>query len=654
MNSSEYSINIKADFMQKQARSTPTQALAELIWNALDADATEVRVELARDAFEKVDKIRIVDNGTGISYNQTPDVFTNLGGSWKRNQNHTLKLKRKLHGKEGQARFKVFALGSVADWDVVYSDEIQTQHEFQISLLERDMSTVRVSDQPTPTSRSTGVVVTIGEIKRQFQIVETSIILQSLNEIFAIYLRNYRDVTILYDNQRIDPSLAIRNEYTCDLTPVDTRDGGSFDVSLEVIEWESITSKSLFLCNANGFPLSETNSRFSLGDFHFSAYLKSEYIDQLNQSGLLEVGDLNTTLRKSIEEAQLFIGKLYRDSVIKNTQDVVGKWKDLKVYPFQGEPSSILAKVEREVFDIVAVTTQEAHPELVQYTPKQTELHLKLLKTAISKSPTDLQKIFDEVLRLPRKKQKELAMLLDETNLSSIISAAKLVADRLKFLDALKFMLFDKEAKKQLKERRQLHRILEQNTWVFGEEYNLWASDKDLTTVLRIHKSKLDANIVIDEPVTKPDGKRGIVDLMFSKAQRKHRADDIEHLIVELKAPKVVISSKEVNQIEDYAGAVSEDLRFHTISGLRWHFWLVSDEYDQNVKRRIDYGPDPRRRLILKGDKLSVGIMTWAEIIEDNLARLQHLKKALEHKVDDEKALTFLRDRHGDLVENFV
>lgn len=245
-------------------------------------------------------------------------------------------------------------------------------------------------------------------------------------------------------------------------------------------------------------------------------------------------------------------------------------------------------------------------------------------------------------------------MLLEETNLSSIINAAKLVTDRLKFLNALKLMLFDKTAKKHLEERTQLHRILDQNTWILGEEYNLWASDKDLTTVLRVHKNKLDANIVIDEPVKKPDGKQGIVDLMFSKVQRKHRADDIEHLIVELKAPKVVIGTKEINQIENYAGAVSEDLRFHTIDGLRWHFWLVSDEYDQNVKRRIDLGPDPRRRLILKGDRLSVGIMTWAEIIEDNQARLQYLKQALEHKVDDQKALTCLREQHGDVVKNFA
>ena len=103
-----------------------------------------------------------------------------------------------------------------------------------------------------------------------------------------------------------------------------------------------------------------------------------------------------------------------------------------------------------------------------------------MLRHAIERSPTELQKILDEVLRLPKRKQKELAQLLDQTNLSGIISAASLVADRLKFLHGLNIILFDHETRDRLKERTQLHKILEQNTWVFGEEYNLWASDKGL------------------------------------------------------------------------------------------------------------------------------------------------------------------------------
>ena len=189
---------------------------------------------------------------------------------------------------------------------------------------------------------------------------------------------------------------------------------------------------------------------------------------------------------------------------------------------------------------------------------------------------------------------------------------------------------------------------------MFGEEYNLWASDKDLTNVLRAHKDMLDPNIAIDEPVTTTEGKRGIGDLMFSKVQRKYRANDIEHLVVVLKAPNVVLSTKDMTQIEDYAGAVFEDPRFHPVDGLRWHFWLVSDEYDDKVQWRINAGPDRRGKYIAKDDRIGVGIKTWAEIIADNQARLQYLKRSLEHKVDDGKALAYLREQHGDLVKEIA
>ena len=109
-------------------------------------------------------------------------------------------------------------------------------------------------------------------------------------------------------------------------------------------------------------------------------------------------------------------------------------------------------------------------------------------------------------------------------------------------MQGLNIILFDYEMKNRLKERSQLHKILEQNTWIFGEEYNLWASDRELTTVLKAHRDHLDPDLVIDEPVKIINKKRGIVDLMLSRAQRRHRHNDIEHLVVELKAPKVNVA----------------------------------------------------------------------------------------------------------------
>jgi hypothetical protein len=171
---------------------------------------------------------------------------------------------------------------------------------------------------------------------------------------------------------------------------------------------------------------------------------------------------------------------------------------------------------------------------------------------------------------------------------------------------------------------------------------------------LKAHRDKLDPDLVIDDPVKVINKARGIVDLMLSRAQRRHRHNDLEHLVIELKAPKVKITAHHLMQIEGYALAVEEDARFNRVDGLRWHFWIISDEYNKEVEARIKNGPDPLRRLIQKGARVSVGVKTWGEILEENNARLQFVKEKLEHRVDDGQALAYLQERHREFLEGIL
>lgn len=649
----EYHVEVRPDFLERQTKAQPVQALAELIWNALDADANRVSVEFEPDQLGGVSKIIVSDNGTGILFADAPALFRNLGGSWKRQRTTTHTLNRQLHGREGRGRFKAFALGDVIDWKVVHRRNGK-YFRFDISILENEIERIRISDEEEWEGKETGVTVIISELKKQFGALKPEAAVQSLSEIFAIYLKNYRDVRIAVAGEAIDPSRAIAGTWELELDPVQDEEGKEHVVSLEIIEWRRSTERTLFLCNAQGFPLSQVETRFHVGDFHFSAYLKSDFIRDLHQNNRLDLAEMVPALVAVIEQARNKIKELFRSRAAEKARIVVDDWKQRKIYPYEGEAVTAVEQAERKIFDIVAVTVQDASTDFSDAQPKQAALHLRLLRHAIERSPSELQRILDEVVRLPKKKQKELAQLLDETDLSGIISAATLIADRLKFLEALRFILFDFEAKDKLKERTQLHKILEQNTWIFGEEYNLWASDKDLTTVLKAHRERLDNSLVIDDPVKVVNRSRGIVDLMLSRAQRRHRANDIEHLVIELKAPKVKLNAEHLTQLEDYALAVEEDPRFNRIEGLRWHFWIVSDEYNNQIAARIKNGPDPQRRLVQKGGRIAVGVKTWGEILEENHARLQFVKEKLEHNVDEGQALTYLRDRHREFLDGVL
>jgi DNA mismatch repair ATPase MutL len=60
-------IEIEDDFMARQTRAEPVQALAELIWNSVDADANRVIVDFEfKDLAQGMSKIVVYDDGTGI------------------------------------------------------------------------------------------------------------------------------------------------------------------------------------------------------------------------------------------------------------------------------------------------------------------------------------------------------------------------------------------------------------------------------------------------------------------------------------------------------------------------------------------------------------------------------------------------------------
>ena len=432
----DYIVEIQPDFLERQAKAQPVAAVAELIWNGLDADATAVTVDFEDSSLGGLSRIIVTDNGHGIPYADAPTLFGNLGGSWKKYGARTKKLNRQLHGQEGRGRFKAFALGSVVDWTSTYTRD-GTLLRYEISILDRDIRRVRIGDEvPVSGGAPTGVTAIVSELKRNFVSLRPENSLQEFSEIFAIYLKNYRDVAIIIGGERIDPAIAIAKTWELALTPIDD-DGTTYSAALEVIEWRRQTKRALYLCNEQGFPLAQLETRFHVGDFHFSAYLKSPLVGTLHQDNRLELAEMVPALAKAVDEARGKIKELFRDRASERAKIVVEDWKAQNLYPFHGEAGTQIEKAERQIFDIVAVTVQEATPDFKEIPRPQMALHLRMLRHAIERSPTELQRILDEVLRLPKRKQKELAVLLDETDLSAIISAATMIADRLKFLHGL-------------------------------------------------------------------------------------------------------------------------------------------------------------------------------------------------------------------------
>lgn len=647
MADARFRVQVERDHLKKLSSADPIKALSELIWNSVDADAMRVDIEIESDEFA-MQSITVRDNGHGIPHNEIKELFGRLGGSWKRNGSRSKGKGRILHGKEGKGRLKALALGRSAEWTVRYKDDGKLLW-YKVSLLKDDLVDVRVTEpQEAEPALGTGVEVVVSELERTYRSLEPTRSVQSLSEIFALYLTDYKDVSIFVETERLDPNKAIAQKASFDLEPIIAGEGDdaiSHEVRLELIEWKTAAERWFFLCGEHGFPFQRLTPRFHTPGYRFSAYLKSTYIDDLQERGELDVADMIApALADTQDAAAEIIKRHFENKDAEAAQTEIDQWKEEEIYPFQTEPKSPVEKAERKVFDIVALNVNKHLPDFKVQSTKSKAFQMRMLRQAIERGPDELQHILTEVLDLPERTQKEMSKLLEEADLANVISAARLVSDRLKFAHGLEALIFNPDTKKHLKERSQLHRLIaENNTWIFGEEFHMTVDDQSLTEVLRKHQKLIGKETVIDRPVTRVDGKVGIVDLMLSRAIPRQREGECEHLVVELKRPSCKIGSAEINQIEDYAFAVIEDERFRHLK-TRWSFWVISNELDDTAKRKTRQQNSPPGRVYISEEgNVEVWVKSWAEVLAACKSRMYFVQEKLNANVDTESALRYLK-----------
>lgn len=639
------------DFLQRLSSTPPIHALCELIWNALDADAINVEVKFHINDLGGIDIIEVIDDGVGMKHSKIKDFFGKLGGSWKSKINQTSGYKRQIHGQNGKGRYMVFSLCNSAHWSIVYTDSGDSS-AYTVIVEKPNISQALVEGESRVSARS-GVSVTLKGItaSKNVSSLLSETAQQEVSKVFSRYLKNYRDVSIIYNGCTINPEEMIVTEREFDLAPVTDDSGTLHNVKLQVVEWGEKVKCQFYFCDEREVPLHWGDMDIRVRNFNVTGYVISTVFGELHKSGRLEIVHMSDFFPPMIEDALEKIRGMYREVAIQRSQTIVDEWKEKEVYPYEGDPETAVERIERDVFNVVASAVQESSPDLDTASREHIAFNLRLMRSIIESNPNELSKILNEVLRLPRERQIVLAELLNEVTLTGIIEAASQVTERLKFIDALGEMLFNHSIQQQVKERSQLHKILEQNTWVFGEQYNLWASDKDLTNVLKVHIEKLGLDIDVVEPVTKPDGKRGIVDLMLSRSQRGYNERELENLVIELKRPDHAIDRNDMNQIEDYAAAVDNDKRFHGVEGMLWHFWIIGDKRAEAVRRRMEMGLDPRNKIFARSERITIGIKTWAEIINENKTRLEHIRRALDFDVEEERSMDYVRSKYGEILE---
>ncbi|WP_232077735.1 ATP-binding protein [Mycolicibacterium aichiense] len=548
--------------------------MIELVWNSLDADAHHVDVVLHRNETDVVVGAEVTDDGHGMAPEDIATEFKWVGNSWKRTALRSKGERRPLHGRFGQGRLRAFALGTQVTWETV-GDRIDGKRvQTRIRARATSRTDVEVSDA-IETGAETGTRF-IAEGKESLDPLDRDTASERIGTTLAPYLITHTGVAVTYDGQRIQPADNIARDT---VLPVEwEHDGTLHHAKLRVIEWTKAKERTIHLCDGDAVVI-DTLDTAPGPDFTYSAYLLWDAMPEHHDQWLLaRMETTPTVLGGLLNELDQVLDDYLDARRAERRRELVEEWKSGNVYPYEGEPASEEEKVERATFDVVATSIRRHIPK----EKSKKRLTLGLLKDSIQQRPGDVGALLDEYVGLPAEEREQLDRLLRNTGLSRVIQASTDVTNRLEFLRALDLIVFDPEAHKMVGEREHLHRILERELWVFGEQYNFMVSERGLSAALDRHLELLGEDRADKTPVKRLDGTVGRLDLLLSAAATEH--DRNRHLVVELKAPKVVASLTELNQIKSYAKAVAKDPRFAS-STTQWDFWLVTSEIDDDVRQ---------------------------------------------------------------------
>lgn len=637
--SSKLTVSVQQDHLERLVKS-PLTGLAELVWNALDADAMNVEISTLENEAGVLEEVLVRDDGNGITPERAESDFGHLGGSWKKTAIST-DDGRALHGQLGQGRWAAYGVGERVRWDSVAKRVVGGHHRLAIAGQRSALREFTVSDpERVSDDTATGTLVTIDGLtaRAERDLLKPSV-LTDLTVTFALFLQQY-PVTIKWNGSPLDPALLQASTCTLllDVQSVAER------IDLVIIEWSTPVERAMHLCDENGVSLGQVPPGIHAPGFEFTAYLRWKgFRDNHTQVLLGEMAE--EPFPAIIAAAKDAMRTHFKERVSQRGRELVRAWKADKTYPYSDEPQTPVEQAERDLFEIVAVT---AAPVLENTERKARALSLRLIREALETSPDTLHIVLQEVLELSSDQQGEFRDLLERTTLSAVISSTRAITDRLDFLSGLEEIVFDADLRKRVKERSQLHRILAAETWVFREEYALTADDQTLTTALRAHVALLGRDDLtpgdLDVEVLDEHGRRVVLDLMLSRVIEQAR-DHREHLVIEIKRPTQHVGLTEFAQIQKYATTVMEDARFAQ-TDTRWEFWIVGDEVEKEVLNMAEQ-KNREPGVIIENDNYTLRAVTWATIIRTARHRLKFVRDSLDYESSNDSGMAYLRRTHG-------
>ena len=622
----------------KQYRKKYELVIAEYIWNAFDADANKVEIEYKFPT--KVEGLAagypslwIIDDGEGWNMSKPENIEKFLDSSKKK-----LTYKSIPHGSRGVGRFSFYAIAKSVEWISNFQGKNYRLRLEKDSINEYELN----MDDDGTLDKGTKVLFDIDNENLTENFFET-VLPRELLKHFAWFLALYPSKRICINGKmlKIDSIIERSRE--------DERLIGDKKVKIRLIQWkeplaDKENSKIYFIGSdkTEAFKLpSGLNNKSDV--FAHSAYAMSEIFDDYVPSEMEVEGQvslLDTKQKRLVTQAKNEIRKLLEDFrkpyIEKISKSIVDKLREEKVMP-----ASDTVLVPEEDFNELVRQTYVIAPELfTNVSANNKKMTLQLLASLMGTNERNLiLKMVDEIYNLTEDQKRKLEDLLERTSLGNIVDTISEIDHRLQTLNDLEALIYDPEKYKDTKEVEHIQKILDNEFWIFGEEYRMVSSTEGM---IKKKKEKFAKEILRkDDYVTSADSKREL-DLFLSKqitTPQSNGISKIHNIIVELKRPEIKLGRKEVDQIKDYKEAILKD---STCKGenMEWTFILIGKDYSQDreissyIESAKNHGESSKGLVMLESSRerqYKIYVRRWPEVIQNELRpQYEYLKTKLQ------------------------
>ena len=597
-------------------------AISEYIWNGFEANAKRVSIEYTLNEAFGVKELIIKDNGDGINYDELEETF----GAFLASKKNLLSLQMKSKANKGKGRFSFIAFSSNAEWHTVYKDN-NVYKEYDINMSSDKKEVIDCSEPQLSDRQETGTEVkftninTLTEENMGFEIIEPALLKDFA---WFLYLYKNKNVEIVVNDEKIDYEKYINTELSEKFMV--TIEGYRFEINL-VVWQESISEK--FCCyyfddkNVLKGKRTTTFNRNTI-NFNHSVFVKSEFFDDKEnvisdhddtQINMFEHLDEKKILKKLHKEIQMLIEKkisvYLSDKAEEAVEAMITERKTFPEFPkdvYGQMRKNDLKRVTKEIFKLEPLIFHK----LKQIQEKSLLGFLNLLLS--SEERENVLTIIEQVVELSPQQRSDFSMILKKTSLENIIDTIKFIEDRYKVIKSIVYDLT-----KFANERDHVQKIVERHFWLFGEQYNLASADQRMQKALEQYRNILYGEEDITVELNSDAENERRMDIFLCNTRNIETTFETtleENIVVELKAPRVLLTKKVLRQIEDYMDYVRRQPQFN--SELRkWKFIAVCKEVDGYVKSQYKAFEDKGKvGLVFQVDNCEVYALTWDDIFK--------------------------------------